>query len=178
MITLNLKETVTSSRGLGLHLGLKQGQINRAIIIALKRTIAGISHELSSEIAKEAKVKKQLIKRRMRSAFNQRSLSASLSMLVRDIPAIMLGKPVKKGSGVMVGGIFFDGAFTAVPKAGHGAGRPYIFKRVRKSRYPLAKPAVEIKDIAKENFDAAEDQIRERFMKNIEYQLFRFKEGS
>jgi len=100
--------------------------------------------------ANAVKVQQKVIRGRSkfkgRQRANRRKQKAEVVALTLDIPAIRLGKPTRKGSGLNVGTgkarRFIDGGFVApVDKGGK-----LVYKRTGKARYPIEHQTIVIDD--------------------------------
>ena len=163
------KQSIEEFQRLINHLALSYPEINRAMVLALNKTIKRIMLLSSRNISKDLRLRLNIIQNRMKAyKANRRKKVASLYQMIFDVPAIILGEPVKTSRGIRVGEHHFDGAFLV-----HGWDRDRIMKRLYRTRYPISEVKIPVEKTTKLEFARQSLEVEELFNKIFSQELER-----
>ncbi|MBR1734620.1 MAG: phage tail protein [Alphaproteobacteria bacterium] len=146
-------------------------QVAQASIFALNRVAEWLKGRVSQEVSKEKRIKLKLIRDRisiMRA--NKKKTEAALNCNFRGILVKDLASVRQTATGVTAGGASYPHAFIATLKPG---GKPGVYRRTSKKRFPVRSVRIEIYDEAEKIITEllgkeARDVFEKRFLHEIQ----------
>lgn len=169
---MNYKEIDTQIRDLVEQINALPEQVAQAAIFALNRVAEWLKGRVSQEISKEKRIKLKLIRDRISIIrANKKQPEAALNcnfqgILVRDLKGVR-----QTSTGVTAGGVSYPHAFIATLRA--GVGKPGVYKRTTKKRFPVRSVRIDIYDEAEKIIaellgKEARNLFEKRFLHEIE----------
>lgn len=145
-------------------------QIQQASIFALNRTAEWMKGKLAKEISTEQRIKLKLIRDRISmQRASKKNLQTTLSCNFKGVLVRDFWKVKQTPVGVTAGGIMYPQAFIATLKKG---GKPGVYRRTTKKRFPVKSVTVEIFDDASRRVEnligtEAKQVFEKRFLHEI-----------
>lgn len=149
-----------------------QAQIARAMRSSLSYLIRSLEAKAAMELSADLQVQLKIARSRLRSIRNNRGNKdqAVLSGSLHSLPAILVGKASKAGSGLKVGSRYFNGGFIARSQFSSRLPKR-VFHRTRRRRFPLAEDRVNIEKEVSQSIIQVSGLAFGLFRKRFEHEL-------
>ena len=132
-------------------LNVMPDHVRQASLFALNRTAEWMKGQLASDISSEKRIKLKIIRDRIvMQRANKRNTQASLSCNFKSVYVKDLSSVRQTPIGVMAGGKMYPHAFIATLKKG---GKPSVYRRTTKKRFPVKSVTVDIFDDATQRIE-------------------------
>ena len=148
-------------------------QIKKATILALNRTAEWLKGRVAKDISREKRIKLKIIRDRITILkADKRYIRRHLDFHLQDIPVIQLGGVKQNAVGTMAGGVMYPHAFIATLRK--GVGKPNIYRRLTKDRFPVKVVRLSIYEIASKLVrDLLGKEVKEVFQKRFLHEITR-----
>ncbi|MFW7382274.1 MAG: phage tail protein [Oligoflexus sp.] len=169
LIQFSNEDEIERLADLAYMLKLGEGKFEMALRRATNKTLRSYVTFISRDVAKRARVKMKLIKRRMKFyPAGKRHSAAYLSLIANALPTIILDpKPSRRGVRVF-GGRRYERGFVARSSVRE---REAVFERYSEQRLPLDEKYVEVESHVGQVYSGIDKQILQKFLKNFEHEI-------